>query len=128
MGCAVEELPFAPTSLTGILADLVFVLILAGGPMMLRWFQGVQTAAVAYYRAHTTAGERAVLTGLAEDAAAWAEHCAKSPEAAAKLKEAVTIVQAALQRRGIDVNAAEVEAAVAAALHKLQNPGTPAAS
>lgn len=123
-----EELPFAPTNLTAVLADLVFVLVLAGGPLVLRWLQAVQAAAVAYYRAHTTAGERAVLDGLAEDAAAWAERYAKSPEAEAKLKEAITMVQAALKRRGLDVAASEVEAAVLAALRDLEHRGKPNAS
>lgn len=109
------ELPFAPTSLTAILADLAFVLVLTGGPLLLRWLQASQSAAVTYYRAHTTAGERLVLDGLAKDAVAWCEQFAQSPEGAAKFKQASALVQSALQRRGIRVDLAEIEAAVQSA-------------
>lgn len=110
-----EDLPFAPTNLTAILADLAFVLVLTAGPLVLRWLQASQAAAVTYYQAHTTAGERTVLDGLAKDAVAWSEQFAQSPEGAAKFKQANALVQQALKRRGIEVNVAEVEAAVQSA-------------
>ena len=110
-----EDLPFAPTNLTAILADLAFVLVLTGGPMLLRWLQASQAAMVAYYKAHTTAGERAVLDGLAKDAVAWAEQFAQSPEGQAKFKQASLMVQQALKRRGLNVDVTEIEAAVQSA-------------
>lgn len=116
-----EDLPFAPTNLTAILADLVFVLVLAGGPLLLRWARVLQVSALTYYRTHTSVGERAVLGGLAQDAAAWAERFAQSPEAEAKLKEAVAMVQAALKRRGIQLDIAEIEAAVVAGISDLEH-------
>ena len=116
-----EELPFAPTNLTNVLADLVFVLVLAGGPLLLRWAQVLQAQALTYYRTHTTAGERVVLGTLAKDAAAWAERYAKSPEAQAKLAEAMKMVQAGLKRRDIQVDPSEIEAAVVAAMVELEH-------
>ena len=146
---AMDELPFAPTSLSAILADLVFLLILGGGqagegqrprsggqaalrlaprlPFALRWLQSAQQAAAAYYRAHTTVGERQGLDGLASDAVAWAERYASSPKGEAKLKEAVAMVQAALDRRGIHVDVAEIEAAVQSAWADLRTGPSPAA-
>lgn len=118
-----EELPFAPTNLTAILADLAFVLVLAGGPLLLRWLQTTQAAMRAYYRAHTTAGERLILDGLARDAVAWTEQFAQSPAGQAKFREAIALVQAALDRRGIRVDAAEIEGAVQAAWADMQQPG-----
>jgi len=118
-----EDLPFAPTSLTAILADLAFVLVLTGGPLLLRWLQASQAAMRAYYSTHTTAGERVILDGLAKDAAAWAEQFAQSPEGQAKFKQALAMVQAALKRRGIAVDAAEIEAAVQSAWADMQQPG-----
>ena len=110
-----EQLPFAPTSLSAILGDLVFLLILTGGPLALQWLRSAQQAAAAYYRAHTSVGERQVLDGLAGDAVAWAERYASSPAGRVKFKEAVAMVQAALDRRGIRLDVAEIEAAVQSA-------------
>lgn len=110
-----EDLPFAPTTLTAVLADLAFVMLLAGGPMLLRWVRASQTALQAYYRAHTTAGERAVLDGLARDAVAWAEQFAQSAQGQAKFQQAMTMVQVALKRRGISLDMREIEAAVQSA-------------
>lgn len=118
-----EELPFAPTTLTGILADLAFILVLTGGPLLLRWIQTTQGAVAAYYRTHTTAGERTVLDGLARDAVAWAEQFAASPDGQAKFQQATALLQAALQRRGLCVHVAEVEAAVQAAWAQMPKTG-----
>ena len=121
-------LPFAPTNLTNGLLDLVFLVIVIGAPLALKWWNAHQAAIVKYYEKHTSAEERAILATLAKDAVAWTERFASSPAGADKMKQAVALVQSWLTARGITISLAEVQAALQTAYAELKSSGVLAAS
>ena len=122
------NLPFLPTTLTGALADLLYVAVRVAVPLLLRWWRAHQAAIVAWYDSQTTAQERAVLAEMAKAAVLWIERYASSPAGATKFKQAATLVQDWLVRRGIHVDAGEVAAAIQAAYAELRQSGVLAAA
>ena len=122
------NLPFLPTTLTGALADLLYVAVLVAVPLLLRWWRTHQTAVVAWYDRQTTAQERAILAEMARAAVAWSERYASSPSGAEKFKQAANLVQGWLVRRGIHVDVAEIAAAIQAAYAELRQSGVLAAA
>ncbi len=121
-------LPFAPTNLTNGLLDLVFLVIVIGAPLALKWWNAHQAAIVKYYEKHTSAEERAILATLAKDAVAWTERFASSPQGAQKFHQATALVQGWLKARGITISLAEVSAAIQTAYSELKSSGVLAAS
>lgn len=121
-------LPFAPTTLTGILADLAILVVIIGAPLALKWWSNHQKAIAKWYMSQTTAQERAVLSSLAHDAVAWAERYASSPAGIEKMKQAVALVQSGLKARGIAIDVTEVVAAIQAAVAAAKTSGALAAA
>ena len=122
------SLPFLPTSLSGALADLLYLTLIVLVPVGLRYLRDHQVALAKWYDAQTTAQERAVLSGLAHDAVAWVERYASSPAGAEKFKQAMGLVQGWLVARGIHIDLAEVEAAIQDAYAALKTSGVLAAA
>ncbi len=121
-------LPFAPTTLTGILADLAFLVVIIGGPLVLKWWSTHQKGIAKWYMSQTTAQERAVLSSLAHDAVAWAERFASSPAGEQKMKQAIAFVQAALKTRGITLDVQEIIGAIQSAVAAAKVAGVLAAA
>lgn|GEM_PF-3486646 len=121
-------LPFSLATASGRLMDLAFVLVFVVGPIAYKWAKQRQAAALALYRAHTTAQQRVVLDGLAKDAAAWAERFASSPAGEQKMKQAIAFVQKALGARGITLDVQEVIGAIQAAVAAAKTSGVLAAA
>lgn len=122
------SLPFSIATASGRLMDLLFLLIVVVAPMLYRWAQQHRAALSKWYQEHTTATERAVLAGLARDAVSWAERYASSPAGDAKFKQALNLVQGWLAKRGIHIDATEVEAAIQQAYADLKQSGVLAAA
>ena len=121
-------LPFAPTTLTGILADLAILVVIIGAPLALKWWSNHQKGISKWYKSQTTVQERAVLSSLAHDAVAWAERYASSPAGIEKMKQAVALVQSGLKARGITVGVTEIVAAIQAAVAAAKTSGALAAA
>ncbi len=121
-------LPFAPTTLTGILADLAILVVIIGAPLALKWWSNHQKGISKWYKSQTTVQERAVLSSLAHDAVAWAERYASSPAGTEKMKQAVALVQSGLKARGIAIDVTEVVAAIQAAVAAAKTSGALAAA
>ncbi len=121
-------LPFSLATASGRLMNLLFVLVFVLGPIAYKWGTQRQAAALAFYRAHTTAQQRTVLDGLAKDAAAWAERFASSPAGEQKMKQAIAFVQAALKTRGITLDVQEIIGAIQSAVAAAKVAGVLAAA
>ena len=121
-------LPFSLGTASGRLLDLVFVVLVIVVPMLIRWMQQHRAALAQWYKATTTAQERAILADMAKGAVSWVERYASSPAGQAKFKEAVNLVQGWLSKRGIHIDLAEVESAIQSAYADLRHSGVLAAA
>ncbi len=121
-------LPFAPTTLTGILADVAFLAVIIGAPLALKWYRTHAVAIAAWYKAQVPAADRAVLATIAREAVVYAERFASSPAGAAKLQQAVGYVQAELKALGLNFSLTAVVAGIQAAFADLSRSGVLAAA
>ena len=122
------SLPFAPTTLQGVLADAVFLCVLIILPLGARWLHAHQVVLARWYDAATTAQERSVLASISNGAVAWVERYGSSPDGQAKFRQAVALVQAWLGARGITVNMTEIQAAIQDAYASMKTSGALAAA
>ena len=121
-------LPFSLGTASGRVLDGIFVALVVVVPMLVRWMQQHRAALAQWYKATTTAQERAILADMAKGAVMWVERYASSPAGQAKFKEAVNLVQGWLSTRGIHIDLVEIESAVQSLYADLQHSGVLAAA
>ncbi len=122
------NLPFAPTTLSAIVSDLAYLAVPAAVTLAANEWRAHREQIVQWYRSRTTAQERAVLGGYAHDAVLWAERFLAGSTGQEKFRQATQAVQGWLDRRGIAIDLAQVEAAVQSAYAGVAHDGTLAAS
>lgn len=109
------QLPFAPTNLTNVLLDVLFLLLIFG-----------ISAGWRYLKAHQTLLLR---SALAKKAVLWVERFASSTDGPQKFAQAAALLEGWLKKRGINgVLIADIHADIQEAVAYLKASGVLAAS
>lgn len=122
------NVPFAPTNLTTALADVLYLALIVGVPVALKYLKAHQQALQKWLDARTTVQERAFLGSIAKEAVAYAERFASSAAGKAKMAQAIDYVQAELKRAGISIDLQTITGALQAAYAELKSTGVLAAA
>ena len=122
------NVPYLPTNLSAVLADLAYLAVPVVVTAGVAWWRKHKPAVARWLRAHTTLQERTILEGLARDAVQYAEQFASSPAGTAKRQQALQYVQHALSARGVNIDVQEILGAIQSAYAAAKTSGALAAS